>query len=100
MTSGVRGGADLMVQVVLRLESQEWDLMPAGARERSLRLVSSEYWWIWAVRPCLAAMVVAVFVVYCVVYIMCSYNCFLCSSNANDMTLLIPGVQLSAKLYL
>lgn len=58
MTSGVRGGADLMVQVVLRLESQEWDLMPAGARERRERLVSSEYWWIWAVRPCLAAMVV------------------------------------------
>ena len=60
MTSGVRGGADLMVQVVLRLESQEWDLMPAGARERRERLVSSEYWWIWAVRPCLAAMVVVV----------------------------------------
>ena len=31
--------------------------MPAGARERRDRLVSSEYWWIWAVRPCLAAMV-------------------------------------------
>ena len=44
MTSGVRGGADLMVQVVLRLDSQEWDLIPAGARERMERLVSSEAW--------------------------------------------------------
>lgn len=37
--------------------------MPAGARERRDRLVSSEYWWIWAVRPCLAAMVRGCYVV-------------------------------------
>ena len=30
-------------------------MIPAGARERSERLVSSEYWWIWAVKPCFAA---------------------------------------------
>ena len=56
MTSGVRGGADLIVQVVLRLDSHEWALMLVGARERRERLVSSEAWYIWAVRPCLAAM--------------------------------------------
>ena len=58
ITSGVRGGADLMVHVVFRLLSQLCDLIPAGARERRERLVSSEYWWIWAVRPCLAAIFV------------------------------------------
>ena len=56
MTSGVRGGADLMVQVVLRLESQLWDWMEVGARERTARRASSEAWDRWAVRPCLAAM--------------------------------------------
>ena len=88
MTSGVRGGADLMVQVVLRLESQEWDLIPAGARERRERLVSSEYWWIWAVRPCLAAMAVG-FMEKEVPPIMpmILYDMYI--------TLLIPGVQLS-----
>ena len=44
MTSGVRGGADLMVHVVFRLESQLWDWMEVGARERRERLVSSEAW--------------------------------------------------------
>lgn len=36
--------------------------MPAGARERSERLVSSEYWCIWAVRPCLAAILYSLFI--------------------------------------
>lgn len=43
ITSGVRGGADLMVHVVFRLDNHECDLIPAGARERRERLVSSEY---------------------------------------------------------
>ena len=50
--------------------------MPAGARERRDRLVSSEYWCIWAVRPCLAAMVVrSCYVVVvqnmCIIYLQC-----------------------------
>lgn len=43
ITSGVRGGADLMVHVVFKLDNHECDLIPAGARERRERLVSSEY---------------------------------------------------------
>ena len=67
--------------------------MPAGARERRDRLVSSEYWCIWAVRPCLAAMVVRK--CYVVVQLV------LLISNADaTMTRLIPGVQLSVKLIL
>lgn len=42
ITSGVRGGADLIVHVVLRLESQEWDLMEVGARDRTARFASSD----------------------------------------------------------
>jgi hypothetical protein len=57
MTSGLRGGADLMVQVVLRLDSHEWALIEVGARAIMARLASSLSWEIWAVKPCLAAMV-------------------------------------------
>jgi len=42
MTSGVRGGADFMVHVVLRLDSHECDLIPAGARDKTARLASSD----------------------------------------------------------
>lgn len=42
ITSGVRGGADLMVHVVLRLDSQECDLMAVGARESTARFASSD----------------------------------------------------------
>ena len=44
MTSGVRGGADLMVQVVLRLESHECDRTEVGARESTARRASSPAW--------------------------------------------------------
>ncbi len=55
MTSGVRGGADLMVHVVLRLESHECDLIADGARDKTARLASSDAWDMCAVSPCLAA---------------------------------------------
>jgi hypothetical protein len=57
MTSGVRGGADLIVQVVFILESHECDLMADGARERTARLASSDACEMCAVKPCLAAIV-------------------------------------------
>lgn len=57
MTSGVRGGADFIVQVVFRLESHECDLMADGARDRTARLASSDACEICAVNPCLAAMI-------------------------------------------
>jgi len=57
MTPGVRGGADLIVHVVLRLDNQEWDLIDVGARERTARRASSEACDICAVNPCLAAIV-------------------------------------------
>jgi len=44
MTSGVRGGADFMVHVVLRLESHECDLIADGARDKTARLASSDAW--------------------------------------------------------
>lgn len=56
MTSGVRGGADLIVHVVLRLDSHECDFIAEGARERTARLASSDAWEMCAVKPCLAAM--------------------------------------------
>lgn len=65
--------------------------MPAGARERRDRLVSSEYWWIWAVRPCLAAMVRGCYVVVAQEVLSISKPCY------HNMTRLIPGVQLSSQ---
>lgn len=42
MTSGVRGGADLIVHVVLRLDSQECDLIAVGALDNTARFASSD----------------------------------------------------------
>ena len=43
------------MQVVLRLESHEWDLMAEGARDKTARFASSDAWDMWAVKPCFAA---------------------------------------------
>mmetsp|Transcript_19298 Transcript_19298/g.42855 ORF Transcript_19298/g.42855 Transcript_19298/m.42855 type:complete len:103 (-) Transcript_19298:230-538(-) len=70
ITSGDRGGADLMVHVVFRLDSHEWATMEVGARAIMARLASSVAWEMWAVRPCLAAifgLFVRLFVVVVVV---------------------------------
>ena len=44
MTSGVRGGAYLMVHVVLRFDSHVCDLIAFGARDRTALLASSDAW--------------------------------------------------------
>ena len=56
-TSGVRGGALLMVHTVLRLENHE---LVTPVRDKTARLASSPACDKWAVNPCLAAMVVIV----------------------------------------
>eukprot|EP00562_Extubocellulus_spinifer_P014244 CAMPEP_0178567466 /NCGR_PEP_ID=MMETSP0697-20121206/15345_1 /TAXON_ID=265572 /ORGANISM="Extubocellulus spinifer, Strain CCMP396" /LENGTH=49 /DNA_ID= /DNA_START= /DNA_END= /DNA_ORIENTATION= len=47
ITSGDRGGADLMVHVVFRLDSHEWATMEVGARAIMARLASSVAWEMW-----------------------------------------------------
>lgn len=44
MTSGVRGGADFIVHVVFKLESQLCALIEVGALDRTARRASSEAW--------------------------------------------------------
>ena len=55
LTSGERGGADLMVQVVFKLDSHECPTMAVGARAIMARLASSVACEMCAAIPCLAA---------------------------------------------
>ena len=57
LTSGDRGGADLTVMVVLRLDSHEWETMAVGARDMTARLASSVACEIVPLSPCRAAMI-------------------------------------------
>ena len=59
LTSGERGGADLMVQVVFKLDSHECPTMAVGARAIMARLASSVACEMCAAIPCLAAMLFA-----------------------------------------
>ena len=56
LTSGERGGADLMVQVVFKLDNHECPTMAVGARAIMARLASSVACEMCAAIPCLAAM--------------------------------------------
>mmetsp|Transcript_18154 Transcript_18154/g.36553 ORF Transcript_18154/g.36553 Transcript_18154/m.36553 type:complete len:98 (-) Transcript_18154:253-546(-) len=80
ITSGDRGGADLMVHVVFRLDSHEWATMEVGARAIMARLASSVAWEMWAVRPCLAA-IFGLFVCWFVVVVVVG-SLSLCSVSA------------------